>query len=26
MLGLVPQLLDIPTPAEGKLSERWGDL
>lgn len=26
MLGLVPQLLDIPTPAEGKIAERWGDL
>lgn len=26
MLGLVPQLLDIPTPAEGKIDERWGSL
>lgn len=26
MLGLVPQLLDIPTLAEGKMADRWGDL
>lgn len=26
MLGLVPQLLDIPTLAEGKIADRWGDL
>lgn len=26
MLGLVPQLLSIPTLAEGKIADRWGDL
>lgn len=26
MLGLVPQLLKIPTKAEGKIGERWGSL